>query len=541
MNLPSPSAAESRLRRRAQQYIETQQLAAAQATLESLVQRVPHDASARMELARVMLRRGQLRASNSQLLQVAQTIPDDALLIIQLVQRLYFGGEILAARACLERLERLPSPSAQLQAAWAHLRWVLGEIPASKTWMDRAMAAGIDTPDEHHMHAMLSQFTGDIAHAEEVLERCLRRWPRFGSAAMALANLRKQTPETHHLDFLHEQLRRIPQGSADSANQLLRAQFDAAVFKELDDLGRYDEAWLALARSKALMRALNPYDAAGETAVTDALISRSSSIAASSAGPVPDVEGPTPIFIVGMPRSGTTLLDRMLSSHSEVVSAGEISDFICQLHWVADVPPGGVQGMLNAIRKSADIDFAELGARYLTQTQWRAQGHRFYIDKLPMNVQMVPFIRRALPNAPILHMVREPMDVCFSNFRAMFGDVSPYSNDLPALVQHYGHYVRLTKHWRATMPDAMLDVSYEMLVHEPNVSLRQVLKHCGLDIEERCLHPERNAAPVATPSSVQVREPIHTRGLGQWRHYANELEPLQVALEGLPQQTIPNP
>lgn len=541
MNSPNPPDSEERLRHRARQYIETQQLAAAQTTLESLVQLVPHDASARMELALVLLRRGQMRASTRQLLLAVPVIPDDASLIIQLVQRLFLSGEVVAARACLDRLEGLPNPTAQLLAALAHLRWMLGEIPASKKWMDRAMAAGVDTPDEHHMDAMLSQFTGDSARAEVLLERCLRRWPGFGMAAMALANVRKQTPGTHHLELLLEQLRRIPRDSAAAGDRLAQAQFLAAIFKELDDLGRYDEAWPALAHSKALMCEFNPYDGAGEAAVTEALLNRFESIEPPGIRPLADADGPTPIFIVGMPRSGTTLLDRMLSSHSEVVSAGEISDFLCQLHWVADVPPGGVPGMLNAIRKSADIDFAELGARYLEHTQWRAQGRRFYIDKLPINVQMVPFIRRALPHAPILHMVREPMDVCFSNFRAMFGDVSAYSNDMQSVAQHHGQYLRLTNHWRATMPGAMLDVSYEALVRDPDGSLQAILKHCGLEVEAGCLRPERNQAPVATPSSGQVREPIHMRGLGQWQHYAHHLQPLRTALDHSPHQTDRQP
>ncbi|MCW8807529.1 MAG: sulfotransferase [Rhodanobacter sp.] len=530
MNEQIFTAGENRLRRRARQYIDTHQLTAAQTTLESLVQRLPGDVAARMELAEVMLRRGLLQASTDQLLHVTQMLPDDAALITQLVQRLLHYGEIVAARACLDRLAGLPDQSASMLAAQAHLRWRLGEIQTSMTLMDRAIAAGVDTPDGHHMHAMLAQFTGDSSRAREILESCLARWPRFGSAALALADLRQQTPGTQHLEFLQGQLGQLPVKSSDPAEQLNRARFEATLFKELDDLARYEEAWAALARSNALMGALNPYDAMSETAVTDALINQSESLSAARAGPAPTFTGPTPIFIVGMPRSGTTLLDRMLSNHSQIISAGEINDLLRQLHWVADVAPSGIQGILEVIRRSPNIDFAMLGARYLKQTQWRAQGHAFYIDKLPINIQMVPFIRRALPHAPILHMMREPMDVCFSNLRASFGDVSAYSNDTQTVAHYHGEYTRLTNQWRATLPDGMLDVSYASLVNEPDAALRRVLEHCGLDVEEACLHPERNAAPVATPSSVQVRESIHTRGLGRWRHYAAHLEPMRRAI-----------
>ena len=317
---------------------------------------------------------------------------------------------------------------------------------------------------------------------------------------------------------------------------MARAGFESARFKELDDLGRREEAWQALARSNALMHAFNAYDARGEGAVTDAIIGASHAMTANDVRSASTFEGPTPIFIVGMTRSGTTLLDRMLSSHSQVVSAGEINDFRCQLRWMTDVPAGGVQGMVQAQQRSPAIDFAKLGARYLRQTQWRAQGRRFYIDKLPINFRMVHLIRRALPHAPILHMMREPMDVCFSNFKAMLGPASAYSYDMHTLAHYYGQYVRLTNHWRSTLPGAMFDVSYARLVNEPAATLQQVLQHCGLQDEEACLHPERNAAPVATPSSAQVREPIHTRALGEWRHYAKQLEPLRLALAESPYQ-----
>lgn len=527
---------ENRLRRRARQYMDASLLDAAQITLEALVERVPDDASARMELANVLLKRGRLRASIHQLLQVALAPTSNAELMVQAVRRLYFNGEILAARTCLDQLELVPDPSAPMLAEQAQLRWMLGEIPAAMALMERAIAAGIETPDACYLYAMLSQYTGNIDRARSVLEACLHRWPHFADAAVALANVRKQTPETNDLDLLRERLRGIPENSNAAEVLTARAGFESALFKELDDLGCHDEAWQALARSNALMHALNPYDATGETAVTDAVIHASAAIAAAHAEPTPTSGGATPIFIVGLPRSGTTLLDRMLSSHSQVVSAGEINDFRRQLRWMTDVPPDGVQGMLTAQQRSTGIDFAELGARYLQQTQWRAQGRRFYIDKLPINIRMVHLIRRALPHAPILHMVREPMDVCFSNFKAMLGPASAYSYDMRTLAHYYGQYARLTNHWHASMPGAMLDVSYASLVSEPAITLRQVLEHCGLENEEGCLHPERNAAPVATPSSAQVREPIHRRALGEWQHYARQLEPLRLALEDSPRQ-----
>lgn len=529
MNLQNFSAAESRLWRRSRQYLETGQPIAAQAALEALVQRLPHETFLRMELAQTMLQREQPRAATAQWLQIASThLPDDPWLVLQLVRHLCHVGEVVAARACLDHLAQLRDVPGELWAEQAQLRSTLGDFPGCRMALDQALAAGRDEPDDHYLHAMMFQFGGDVSGAGGVLEECLRRWPFFGGAAMALANLRTQTPAGNHLDFLHSQLRRFPTDNATPSDNLVRAEFEAAVFKELDDLGRHDEAWAALSRSNALMHSLTPYNAPLETAVTNALISQSVLSGNAATGRASPISGPTPIFIVGMPRSGTTLLDRMLSNHSEVVSAGEINDFMRQFHWVADVPMGG---MLKALERSAQIDYSELGARYLKQTQWRAQGHKYYIDKLPANIQMVAFIRRALPHAVILHMVREPMDVCFSNYRAMFGKLSAYSYDLRALAHYYGEYVRLVGHWHEYLPGAMLDVSYAELVSAPEATLRPVLERCGLEFEAACLRPEGNTAPVATPSSIQVREPIHTRSLGQWRNYEEQVTPLRRMIE----------
>jgi hypothetical protein len=278
------------------------------------------------------------------------------------------------------------------------------------------------------------------------------------------------------------------------------------------------------------MRALNPYDARAEAAQVATLEAAAAALPVPAPGDSP-ADGPMPIFIVGLPRSGSTLLDHMLSAHGDVVSAGEINDFQRQLHWVADVSPIGPNSLTEVLAKVASIDFRLLGQRYLEQTRWRAQGRRFYIDKMPINLRMVPFIRRALPTAPILHLTRAPMDVCYSNLKVMFGNTSAYCYDMAAMAHYHGLYRRLVRRWHALMPGAMLDVDYAALVTQPEQTLARVLAHCGLAMEPACLRPEDNPAPVATPSSAQVREPVHTRALEQWRRYEVQLEPLRRALE----------
>ncbi|MGA0587594.1 tetratricopeptide repeat-containing sulfotransferase family protein [Dyella sp. KRB-257] len=529
MNTIPPHISESiRLRQLAHRHREAGDFAQAQAALEKSLRVLPNDAEASVELADVLFLQGHLQASTLPLLACLRHLPRNAPLIVNLVQHLVARGEIVAARSCLDLLAQAPDPPAQLLVAQAQLRFGIGDISLARDLAAKAIAKGADAPDDWHLYAMLLQFEGALDEANAVLQRCLQRWPDFGDAAMVLVNLRKQKPETQQLSYLETQCARLEDAQT-SERKFVKAEFAYSRFKTLDDLGRYEEAWRALDQCNTLMAELNPYDAAAEEALTNALIelperlpTKATSVSSS---------GPTPIFIVGMPRSGTTLLDRMLSSHSAITSAGEIIDFWRQLHWVADVVPARARGLLSIIDKAADLDYQQLGERYLRQTQWRAQGKAFYIDKLPANIQMVAFIRRALPHAPILHMAREPMDTCFSNFKAMFGNVSSYSYQFGSLAHYYRQYSRLVDAWHRQLPGAMIDVDYASLVDDTAGTLGKVLEHCGLAMEEACLAPEKNAAPVATPSSAQVRESIHRRGIDQWRHYEAQLEPLRLLLE----------
>lgn len=504
---------------------------AARAVLESILINAPDDFPARLHLAGVLQKQGAFRASVEQLLIAASALTGEEVEEeIGLAHRLCLAGEIVAARACLDRISSSAIDSTSTLVALAHLRWVLGEFLAARQLLERAFEFGMEKPEQFHLYATVLQVTGAVGPAESILEECLERWRHFGDAMVSLSNLRRQTETRNHIEFLRSRLTRVSEGEHTAQERFVRAEFEWALFKEMEDLGRHEEAWQALTRCNALMRVLNPYDGVGEATIVEALTDVANSLQSHGPGASVSMEGPTPIFIVGMPRSGTTLLDRVLSNHSQVVSAGEINDFIRQLHWTADVPPGGIMSMLKVLSRAPRINFAELGKRYLSQTQWRASGKRFYIDKLPVNIQMVPFIKRALPQALILHMVRDPMDVCFSNWRSMFGNVSAYSYDLMALAHYHGLYRRLTEAWHLSFPGAMMDVSYAELVTEPEAAIRRVLEYCGLEVEPRCLHPEQNVAPVATPSSMQVREPIHTGAMGQWRNYAVHLEPLRMAL-----------
>lgn len=507
---------------RAQRYIADGQTRAARVALESLVQRDPKRVAARMLLASVWLDEGRVREASEQAVAASLMMPEDADAVATTVHCLLRIGETVAARDCLARFDapcrKLAGP--QL-VALAHAYQVLGDHQAGLALMDRARVGGYDNPDFRYFHALQMQFNGKVQDARQRLESCLQLGPTCGRASLALARMSRQTPESNHLDYIHAQLQRVERGSED------HAAFEFALYKELEDLGRCDEAFAALARGNAIMDARRVPDAGREDETFESIAKRID--ADFVRGPGAAIEGPIPIFIVGMPRSGTTLLDRLLDNHPDVVSTGERTDFPRQLRWAANLH-GNELVDDELLERLQDIDYAQLGRRYLEQTQWRAADSPYYVDKLPPNFMLLGLIHRALPQAPILHMVRDPMDVCFSNYRVLFGNSYLYSYRMDTLATHYMRYRQLMRHWHQSMLDVILDVDYEKLVTRPEETLSTVFAHCGLRQVSGCSDLTRNTTAVNTLSSAQIREPIHTRSLGEWRRYGRQLAPLQAAL-----------
>jgi Flp pilus assembly protein TadD len=518
------SSSTDQLWQRAQHHIEVKQLAAARATLETLLRQAPGHTSARMLLASTILNLGQVREATRQAVMAAQSPPQDAKTICLIAQFLIRLGEMTAARDCLQHPATLRVRDGRVLAALGHAHERLGDHVSAMAFMDRARAVGYNNPDFRYFHSLQLQYNGHMAEAQSELEACVRAGTLRGRVSLTLARLRKQTPENNHLDSIRRQLQSVKPGSED------HAAFEFAQFKELEDLRDYPAAFSALQRGNEIMYRRVNHDTAHEQALFNGVIARCT--AEFMRPHATTLEGPTPIFIVGLPRSGTTLLDRILGNHSKVISTGERSDFPRQLDWTADYHSRDL--LDDSLMERADnIDYAELGSRYLAQTQWRARGKPFYVDKLPPNYMLLGFIHRALPHAPILHMVRDPMDVCFSNYKALFGDASySYSYNFSALAAHYASYRRLMRHWHAVMPGRIFDVDYTRLVNDPEGLIRPVLDYCGLPYEPDCADLSRNTAAVDSLSSAQVREPIHTRTLGEWRHYEPQLQPLRDLLQG---------
>ncbi|MGH7030610.1 MAG: sulfotransferase family protein [Stellaceae bacterium] len=232
---------------------------------------------------------------------------------------------------------------------------------------------------------------------------------------------------------------------------------------------------------------------------------------------------PLPVFIVGMPRSGTTLVEQMLASHPEVHGAGELGEIER-----AVAALGGPDGV------PADIGGAELrrlGASYLAKVTALAPGATRITDKMPANFRYAGLIHLALPNARIIHLSRDPVDTCLSCFSILFGGDQPFTYDLGELGRYYRAYQRLMAHWRAVLPaGVMLEVRYEALVGDFEQEARRIVAHCGLRWNAACLDFHNTRRPVHTASSVQVRRPLYRSSVGRWRPAEEVLRPLLDAL-----------
>lgn len=498
----------------------------ARAILEDMLERDPHSAEAWLALSQVDIHSGEVQQAARHTLAAACLQSDSPKTLIDIAAVLLTVGEVLAGRDCLGRAAAMAPHDAASQQHLALQYQNLGDHAAALAWMERARASGMADPGHRFALAIQYTFHGRMADAEAELEQCVALQPPFGQAMAQLSQLRRQTPERNHLDVLARQLSEVQPGSAD------HAALEFARYKEFEDLHHFGEAWQSLQRANSVMHARLRHDPVAERRTFEALASCVDTLVRP---PTRRVEGAVPVFIVGLPRSGTTLLDRLLGNHSEVTSAGELGTFKRGLERVANRFTGP---MLDEafVERIPNLDLVEAGDLYLANSQWRAQGARFYVDKLPRNWLLVPLIKFAIPQARILHLTREPIAVAFSNYRSYFGGDYPYCYDEATLVSHYRQYRRRLRDWHALLPGEILDVSYEALVADTEAEMSKVLAFCGLGWESGCADLARNAGPVATLSAVQVRGRIQPGMADRWRNYASQLatlrERLDVAMAG---------
>jgi tetratricopeptide (TPR) repeat protein len=377
-------------------------------------------------------------------------------------------------------------------------------------------ASKLDPGNADYLFALASSeiANGDLDEGERLLDRVIALNPHDYDAYRNRATLKKQSADNNHID---EILSVLNSGVKRPAGE---TQLCYALAKEYEDLNEDLQSFHWLQRGANKRRSLLSYRVEGDLEVMARLQSVFNQALMDR-----DIEGSQkecPIFVIGLPRSGTTLADRILSSHLKVASLGEINNFAYSLmHTI-----GKAGNKVQLVDLSANIDFAELGERYLKSMRSYRNPAPYLIDKTPLNYLYVGLIHLALPKARIIHIQRNPMDSCYGMYRTLFRAGYPFSYDFDDLARYYIAYVQLMQHWRTVAPDALLDVSYEDLVNEQEKISREIIGYCGLDWEPACLDFHKNTSAVATASSAQVRRPVYRDALQRWRRYEDELQPL---------------
>jgi tetratricopeptide (TPR) repeat protein len=396
----------------------------------------------------------------------------------------------------------------------------LGDHEASIIPFAAAVAAEPDNLDYRYNLAAAQGFVGQVEAARAHYETILAQDPGNARVHYALAILSRQTIHDNHVPRLETAL-------AEARKPADRLRIHYALAKELEDVGDASKAFRHLSAANAAQKKAIGYDFAQDAAIFDAIEARFGTNAASLANGAGNADA-APIFIVGMPRTGTTLVDRILSSHHEVGSAGELQAMPLAVKQLADTPSRVVIDPAT-VAASGDVDPAAIGDAYLARAgHHRPQGKGRFTDKLPANFLYVGHIARALPNARIVCLRRNPMDTIWSNYKNLFASQSAYyaySYDLMDIAHYYVRFDRLMALWESLWPGRVLQLSYEALVADQEGQTRRLLDHCGLAWDEACLSFHENIAAVATPSAAQVRRPLNADSVGKWRAHEEALAP----------------
>ena len=485
----------------------------------------PRHAPSLIGLSTLYSRQGKHALAHQVLMRATAIAPLHPGVLYGVAQRLRFFNEFAALERCLADTRFAEAaPVHVLARAVVMLSSIGAHEPAVKL-ADRAVQRDAQCAPALYVRGNLHLFSGEPEMAELRYEQALKADPRLYQSSWMLASVRTQTPESNHIDRLRRQLSEATPGKEGEA------YLSYGLHKELHDIGDYTGAWSALQRGCRVKRMHVEYKPAEDASLVDGAISTFDS--AFFRDQVDVEQASVPIFILGMHRSGTTLLERMLSGHSNVADAGETGAFDAQVQLAADHHYAN-RFDAHVLARVPDMDMAAIARGYADSARWLSRGRPFFTEKLPMNFWNIGLIAKTLPQAKIINLVRDPMDTCFSNLRTLFAGVATYSYDQEELAHFYLQYRRLMRHWLEVLPGRILQVNYDELVSAPDVVGQRVADFCGLSYQASIADVSRSTGRVATASAALARQGIRRdRGM-VWRNYETQLGPLQAGLSALP-------
>lgn len=457
---------------------------------------------------------------------VTRLQPDHGAAWAQLARLFMRMGHVNRADDALAQAIAHQDGNPVVQDTIASVHSLLGDQAEASRWLSRALEQQPGNLLFLLNSANNQMFLGEFAAARRTLEQALRINPENANAHWLLSGLSRAS-DREHVDRLEALLR-------DGARAPLeRAYLNYALGKELEDLEDWPGAFDAFARGAQARRSTLAYDEAAERGLFDAL---AKTFTAAWLESRPDGHATrAPIFVVGQPRTGTTLIERIITAHPQVHSAGELRQFDGSLRRLLNWT-GSRRNSAELVRRAGDVDVRRLGEAYMSTTQRLRGNLPHFVDKLPANYRYLPLVLAALPGARIVHVRRDPMDACFASFKQLFADAYPHSYRQDEMARHHARYYRLMAQWRSRFGGRYHEIAYEQVAADPQPHARELIRFLGLPWDDACLDFHRQPSAVTTASVIQVREAAHTRSVGRWRRYEQQLQPLRRSLEaeGIP-------
>jgi tetratricopeptide (TPR) repeat protein len=507
--------------------LASERLDAAEAVLRQALEHAPQDVAALRLLARVAAAREDYAEAERLLAECLRLAPGYSrarLDLVDLFQQQLMGEPMLPQ---VERLLAAEPRNPRYRSRLATALTLLGRTqPATEILEELVNETPGDVAWLNYGHTLRA--AGRFHEAIDAYRRCIELQPGCGMAWLSLADLKTYRFSNDEIEAMQRQVAR------EASQNDERSRLEFALGKALEDAGDFAASFSHYAQGNELRRATIPYQSVNTTRfaeLTQAHFTPEFLAARAGWG----CQSAEPIFIVGLPRAGSTLLEQILASHSQVEGTRELSMVIRYAMDLGDrVELGKGSTYPQSLTRLSRAEFTALGERYLAQTRaYRQQGRQRFIDKMGANFQHVGLIHLMLPNARIIDARRSALGCCFANFKQHFNSGAWFSYSLEDLGRYYRDYVRLMAHFDRVLPGRIHRVCYEELVQDLEGEVRRLLDYCGLPFEAQCLRFHETRHVAQTVSSQQVRQPLYTQGIEQWRNFEPWLGPLKQALGDL--------
>ncbi|HCR86248.1 MAG TPA: hypothetical protein DIV86_06180 [Alphaproteobacteria bacterium] len=404
----------------------------------------------------------------------------------------------------------------------------LGDEKAAVKAYSRAIAINPKHAEAQNNLGAIFSARGELEKAKEHFNAAIEANNNFVHSHFNLSTLKKYKEGDPHIAALEA----INKHSASLPSET-RMRFAFAIAKAKEDIKEYDEAFKAYELGNKLKRATFSFDVNRTKEEVNNVIKLFNKpfLKEKTSEGIKGYDNDTPIFIVGMPRSGTTLIEQIISSHNDVFGAGELKDFPEIVSKYTNAPTGS--SYMKWLKGADDKTLASIGKSYVKKLRELDSKKPHICDKMPGNFFYVGLIHMALPKAKIIHSMRDPMDTCFSNYSRLFNETMSFAYSLEELGEYYNCYKKTMDHWKKVLPKGtILDVQYEDVVDDLEKQAKRLIKHCGLKWDNSCLDFHNNKRYVKTASVAQVREPIYKSSVARWKNFEKHLNPLKKIIEG---------